>query len=435
MTKTHKPRVGNRLTDLILPKLKPGKAYADGLGLYLKVESDTSRHWFYRYKVNKAERFMGLGSYPAVTLADARQEADRWRRVKAAGKDPLTERDRERAEKAARAAHEQARRVTFKQHAEEYLREHEDDWRNPKHRAQWRSSLEQYVYPIIGDMVIGDITVDDVLRVLKAPAENGKSLWREKAETMSRVRGRIEEVLSSAKAAKLREGENPAAWKDNLKHLLGKRNREESIVHHRALHYAKVPEFMQKLRDREGVAARCLEFTILNASRTSETTGARWPEFDLERKVWIVPANRIKAKRAHTVLLTDRSIAILKEMQGLSADFVFPGRDDKAGLSNNAMLILIERMGYGEKTTTHGFRSAFKDWAREMTNFPDVASEISLAHRVGDQTFRAYARGELLAKRRMLMEAWANYCGKPATATVVPIGEGKRKKLGLKFGQ
>ena len=245
---------------------------------------------------------------------------------------------------------------------------------------------------------------------------------------MSRLRTNIAGVFSMAKAKGWRTGDNPAAWADNLQHLLPKRSRTGDTKNHAALPYAEVPALMAELRKLDLVSARALEFTILNAPRAGECAGARWCEIDFEARIWTVPPSRIKKRREHKVLLCDRSIEILKSMEGLSPDYVFPRSDSNKPMDGGSMRQLLRRMGYTkDRATTHGFRSSFKDWVRDQTNFSSDASEISLAHSVGDSTFRAYARGAMLKKRRQMMEAWANYCTRDPVSNVVPLDQAKHR--------
>ena len=444
--RTYRPRVGNRLTDLMLPRLKPGKIlesgkkqgqprakfYPDGLGLYFVVAGPTSKYWVYRFKIDKKQHYMGLGPYPAVSLAQARQKRDDARELKAAEVDPLAEKRKARREReiqqqadaAVDAAVKRTCRVVFTEWYLVNATDPETSWGNEKHRLQIKDNWERFADPKIGAMPVHAVTVHDIKAILMEH-------WATKRETMSRLRGKLAAMFSYAKAHHYITGDNPAAWADNLQHILPKKSRTKK--HHKALPYKEIADFMAKLRaDVGGVGALALEWTILNASRTSETTGARWDEIDFAEKIWTVPANRIKAKREHKVPLCDRSLALLALAQGMKSnrhpELIFPGRDGP--LHKSVMLSTLQRMGYKSRTTVHGFRSSFKDWSREMTNFPNEVSEAALAHIVGDETERAYARGEMLAKRRKLMEAWAGYCGQVESGNVVSLNKGKRKAAG-----
>jgi integrase len=407
-----------RLTDVqvkALAKVRPDKTrlHHDGGGLYLVVDKrGSSTSWVYRYTIDGRARTLGLGRYPDIGLKDARTRADEARRLKAHGRDPLAVKD---AERAARKA-EQARAVTFKAVAQEFVSQNRAGWRNAKHAKQWEATLQAYVYPLIGDMVAGAVDGSAVLRVLRQSVGRGKEarpLWEAKPETASRVRGRIEAVLDYAKVRGLRDGDNPAAWRGNLKLALPARTKVQKVKHHEAHPIDGMADFMAALRAQEGMAARALEFAILTAARTGEVLGARWGEIDLGAKVWTVPAERMKAGREHRVPLSDRAIEILKARRSDDAeprDFVFPGARAGKPLSNMAFLMLLRRMG-PEGLTAHGFRSTFRDWAAERTSFPSEFAEAALAHTVGEaKTVAAYQRSDLLERRRKLMAAWAAFC-------------------------
>jgi integrase len=334
-----------------------------------------------------------------VSLAEAREKAETLRKQKAAGKDPLELRE---AEKQT-AKLEAARRMTFKQCAESYIETHKATWKNAKHAYQWPQSLGAFVYPVFGDLPVQAIDTALVIQALKP-------IWREKTETAIRTRGRIERILDWAKASGFRTGENPARWRGHLDQLLPQPSKIAKVEHHAALPYAEIGEFMRLLRDQGGTAARALEFTILTAARTGEVIGARWDEIDFAAKVWNVPADRMKAGKLHRVPLSAAALDLLKGLQGASeSPYVFPGGRRGKPLSNMAMLVLLRRMGRGD-LTAHGFRSTFRDWAGELTSFPREVIEAALAHALESKVEAAYARGDLIEKRRKLMEAWAAYC-------------------------
>ena len=383
--------------------LPPGR-HADGGGLYLFVGKTGKRSWVFLYRKNGRLREMGLGSASAVTLAKARLKAAAAREMLADGLSPLE------AKREAEAV------PTFGDLADKLVSDLGGQWRNEKHRAQWKSSLLNDAAPL-RPIRVDRITTDDVVATLKP-------IWTTKPETASRLRGRIERVLDAAKAKGHRKGENPAAWRGQLEHLLAKRQRL-TRGHHAALRFDAVPEFIGKLRAREATAALALEFLILTAARSGEVRGATWTELDLEAKVWTVPAARMKAGREHRVPLSARALEILAAVQPLAngrADaVVFPATTGKP-LSDAAFSALLKRMGVDGEYTPHGFRSSFRDWAGEVSNFPREVAEQALAHVVGDATERAYRRGDALAKRRKLMEAWAGYCEPGRSATVVPMG-------------
>lgn len=452
MTETpkHKPRVGNRLTDLMLPRLKPGplrvvkgkngnpdttrqapKSYPDGHGLYFVVAGATSRHWLFRYKFQKRPRYLGLGSYPTVSLADARDKASNARKLIDAGKDPVAERELEKSADAIAAAAEavatRAEQTTFAVCYDAWFKNERPGWKNDKHIQQVESSFETYAMPTLRNAPIGKVSVDMVEAVLRPH-------WTTKHETMSRLRGWMAAVFAKAKADGHFGGDNPAAWADNLKYRLPKFSRSESINHHPAMPYRAVPVFMVGLRKLEGIGPRCLEFTILNANRTSETTGMRWSEIDMDAAEWVVPANRIKAKKEHRVPLSDRSLAILKEMQGLSEEYVFPSRDGKGPLSSGAMLMLMERQKQGQ-FTVHGFRSSFRDWAAEQTDAPDPVCEACLAHAVPDAVVKSYKRTTFFDLRAELMQAWTDYCDRPEPMRAVKAEPKKTLRLRFKSAE
>jgi integrase len=300
---------------------------------------------------------------------------------------------------------------------------HESGWRNWKHRQQWRNSLKSYAYPALGKLPVSEIDTELVLKVLRQPVGMGSGrsspLWNARSETASRVRGRIEAVLSWAKARGLRSGENPAQWRGHLDQLLPPRSKVRRLRHHPALSYAELPAFMEELRGRSGISPRALEFTILTASRTGEALGARWEEVDLDQSIWTVPAERMKSGRTQRVPLAPRAISILEELDAIRQnDFVFPGWKIGQPLSNMALLMLLREMRPG--ITVHGFRSTFKDWCSETTHTPNFVSEAALAHVVADKVEAAYRRADLFVKRRKLMEAWERFCAR-GHASAAPV--------------
>jgi len=390
----------------IRQNLKPGM-YADGLGLYLKVRDGNSKSWIFRYRTGGKLRDMGLGPFHTVSLAEAREKAEVCRAMRLKGLDPLEERHREQQAKVIEAAEA----ITFKKCAESYIAAHKDGWKNGKHADQWTTTLEAYVYPTFKDKPVAAIDGDLVLRVLQP-------IWKEKTETASRIRGRIERILDWAKAMKYRTGDNPARWRGHLDHLLPKRSRVRAIVHHAALPIDETPDFIQILRQEETVVARAFEFCILNATRTNETMGMRWSEYDEKAQLWTVPAGRMKASRDHRIPLANRSQLILAEMQEIrTSDFVFPGGRQERPLSSMAFLMLLRRLKRDD-ITAHGFRSTFRDWAAERTDFPNEVVEMALAHTISNKVEAAYRRGDLFDKRRQLAEAWAAFCaGTPASTS------------------
>lgn len=369
---------------------------ADGGGLYLSHTAAGAKSWVFVWQRGGKFREMGLGSYPTVSLKRARELAHEVRQILAEGGDPIAA----RKEDAAKV-------VTFGDVADSFIESMESGWDNPKHRAQWRMTLGDTYCKALRSRPIAEVSTDDVLSVLRP-------IWTKKAETASRLRGRIERVLDHAKAKGLRSRENPALWRGHLDHILPPR-KKLSRGHHAALPYSEAPAFMKRLREAPGLAAMALEVTILCATRTSETLEAKWGEFDLKSAVWTIPAERMKARRPHRVPLSPRAVEIVREIQdlGLSDVWGFPSVAKRHGkesrpLSNMSMTAVLKRMKL-EGVTVHGFRSSFRDWAAEETHFPREIAEAALAHVVGDATERAYRRGDALAKRRELMEAWSKY--------------------------
>ena len=372
--------------------------YGDGGGLWLNVGANGNKSWLYRYMLDGRAREMGLGSLHTIGLAEARDRAREARRLCLDGIDPI---DRKHAERDARRL-AAASAVTFKDCAAKYIGANRAGWRNAKHAAQWDATLATYAYPTFGALPVGAIDTGHVTRALEP-------IWTTKPETASRVRGRIEAVLDYAATHRWRQGENPARWRGHLENVLPKRSKVRTVRHHAALGWREIGAFMAKLSEQEGVAARALQFVILTAARTGEVIGARWSEMDMKHAVWIVPAGRTKVNREHRVPLSNAALAMLREFAEHRVDadgFVFPGRI--GGLSNMALLMALRRMGRAD-LTAHGFRSTFRDWAAE-TGKPNDVAEAALSHTLGNKTQAAYQRGNLLDRRRQLMEQWAQYC-------------------------
>jgi integrase len=419
------------LSDPTVKSAGPGR-YADGGGLYLLVKPDGARSWLLRYQgANGKRRDMGLGRAPgrkhdpkAVTLAQARERAGQVQDELKAGVDPLTERGRKAAEAKAAAQAARISAITFRDVAATYLAAHEGSWRNPKHRQQWSNTLAAYAYPHFGDVAVADVATAHVMASLEP-------IWREKPETASRVRGRIETVLDYAKAREWRVGDNPARWRGHVENMLPARDKVAKVEHHAALLWAEIGAFMAGLKDRPATAARALQFAILTAARTGEVLGATWAEIDRKAGVWAIAGERMKAGRPHRVPLSAAALAILDEMEMVrpsndkaGAAPIFPGANG-GPLSNMAMTMMLRRMKRAD-LTVHGFRSSFRDWAEECTSYSRAVVEKSLAHAIGDKVEAAYRRGDLLDKRRRLMADWAAYCERPSAtaANVQPIRAG-----------
>lgn len=380
----------HRLTDSFArsSQLKPGR-HGDGGGLYLNVKDGGSKSWIFLFKRGGVRSAAGLGSYPSVTLAEARKRAAEFRAVVASGEDP-------RSKKLEQSE------PTFAECVDQFLESMEGQWRNEKHRAQWRSTLGPNYCESLLTMKVSSIATDDLLGVLTP-------IWTQKAETASRIRGRIERVLDYAKVRGWRSGENPAMWRGHLKSILPA-PRKLTRGHHAALPYPEVPAFFKLLGERDAMAARALELLILTAARSGEVLGARWQELNLAGGIWTVPGERMKAGRPHRVPLSDPAVRLLTQLNEVrQSEFVFPGQREGKQLSGMSMEMQLRRMNF-HHITVHGFRSSFRDWAGEETNHPREVAEAALAHVVGDATERAYRRADALERRRGLMEDWASHC-------------------------
>jgi len=398
-------RARNRLSATLVRAIdKPGR-YCDGGGLWLQCTpgvNGVTKSWLFRFQLNGRKRAMGLGPFPDVSLAKARDKAQQAREQLADERDPL-EAKLERRREARLAL---AKRMTFRQAAERYIASKEMEWKNEKHGWQWTQTLEKHAYPVLGDISVADIDEPLVLKVLEP-------IWPTIPETASRLRGRIEAVLGWATVHGHREGDNPARWRNHLDKALSSPVKvKRGVKHHAALPFADVPAFMIELREKSYISAQALEFTILTAARTGEVIGAVWDEIDLDAKVWTIPAARMKGAREHRIPLSARAVEILKAAPREKDNaHVFIGGKAGTGLSNMAMIKLLRSMREG--MTVHGFRSAFRDWCGECTKFPREIAEAALAHALESKVEAAYRRGDALLKRRTLMDAWARYCATP----------------------
>lgn len=375
----------NKLTAMQVAKLAEPGFYSDGEGLYLRV--DTGKRWAFVYFIGGKRKEMGLGPVSDVSLAQARDLKRDARALVRDGKDPIQERRKAKGEA-----------TTFGAFAEAIIDDWEKAWTNPKHRQQWRNTLSTYAKGF-WSLPIDQVDTHHIEGALKP-------IWLSKPETARRFRSRVERVLDAAKAKGLRTGDNPARWDDHLKATMPGKKREPKR-HHAAMPFAEVPALMTRLREADGLAARALEFTILTAGRTSEVLEAKWPEFDFEARIWTVPAERMKMRAQHRVPLSDRACEVLGELKPLGGEYVFPGQKAGRPLSNMAMQMLLRRLGV--PVTPHGFRSSFRDWAGEITDYPREIAEAALAHKVGSEVERAYRRGDALEKRRLMMAQWAEY--------------------------
>jgi len=402
------------LTQEQLKNLDTKGLYSDGVGLYLQIATNGTKSWIYRYQLAGKRREMGLGGYPQLGLAKARKLRDQHRLQVKAGIDPLALKDE--AKKTAELARKQesVRRMTFSRCAEDYIAQNEAGWKNGKHKQQWENTLKTYAYPIIGDLPVEEVELDHILTILKP-------IWNTKTETATRIRSRIELVLDYAKTLKYRTGENPAYWRGNLAHLLPKPVKLKKVKHHKALPYDEVGEFMLKLKSIDSLSAKALQLTILCGARTSETLEATWSEFDLAKKLWTIPPHRMKAEKEHRIPLSIPAIELLSDLKNKTeSEYVFNGAKVDKPLSNMAMLKVLDAMGRRGDITVHGFRSTFRDWIAEQTNFPRRVAETALAHQLKDGAEAAYQRGDLMEKRRDLMDAWARYCY-PSSSNVVEL--------------
>ena len=405
------PKKAKEISPIQVKRLvEPGHYAVGGVaGLALQVTKTGARSWILRVKIGTKRRDIGLGGYPDVTLAQARDKARDARDKIAAGIDPVAERQALRSALIA----QQAKAMTFEQCALEVIRKKQAESKNKKHAAQWQSSLETYAFPTLGKMAVNDVELVHVLDVLRPH-------WETKTETMTRVRQRIEAVLSWATVHGHREGENPARWKGHLDTILPAPAKIKKVKHHRALPMDDMYRFMSALKERESIAARCLEFIILTAARSGEARGATWDEIDLQGRVWTIPGERMKAGREHRVPLSDEALKLLQDLpRHVGSDLVFTA--PRGGqLTDVVMGELLKRMKVD--ATVHGFRSTFRDWTAERTSTPHHVAEMALAHTIKNEAEAAYRRGDLLAKRARLMQDWARFIDSPpTTGDVTPI--------------
>jgi integrase len=409
-----------KLTALQVARLKKGTPTKtlvnDGGGLYVQT-GPAGGSWLFRYRLSPQQlREMGLGSLHTLTLAEAREKARECRKLRLDGLDPLEERKRSRL----RAKLDAASSLTFREATERYVTAHQAAWSNSVHARQWPASLQNFVFPVFGDLPVQAVDVGLVLKVLEP-------IWNEKTETASRVRGRIESILDWATARGYRQGENPARWRGHLDKLLPKKTKVTRVEHHPALPYEKIGAFMVELRQIEGIPARALEFAILTAARSGEVIFARWSEINLAERLWTIPETRMKAGKEHRIPLSNAAMAVLAQMAAIrSGELVFAGSRGGA-LGNMAMRRVTLDLGRRD-IVPHGFRSTFRDWVAEKTRFPSELGELALAHNVGDKVEQAYRRSDMFERRRVLMQSWAAFCDEPAAAggDVVTIGGGKR---------
>jgi integrase len=405
------------LTVKLIGKLGKGR-YHDGHGLYLQVmppppnnkTATPSRSWTFRYKRKGVEHWLGLGPWPAFSLKEARRRAMKATQQLCDGIDPIVEKRKARDAQAL----EDAKHLTFQEATQQYYDSHEHEWTSAVHRQQFLSSMTDYAFPVIGKLPVALIDTPLVLNVLRP-------IWKTKHVTATRVRARIESVLSWASVSGLRSGDNPARWNGHLKEVLSTKGNK--VAHHAAMAYTDVPNFVAALATRKGIEPKAMEYLILTASRYGEVVNARWNEIDVAAKIWTVPAARMKTRIQHRVPLPDRAIKILQGLpREAGNDLVFLGARKGRPLGKNALLDLCKAMGHD--VTVHGFRSSFRDWCSERTNVQREICEAALSHRTGDDTELAYKRTDQLEKRRRLMDMWSKFCAAPQrSASVTPIGK------------
>jgi integrase len=401
-------RAIHRLTGADLRRKAAGY-YADGGGLWLQVTvgKQVNRSWLYRYTISTRTREMGLGSLLNVGLSEAREAAQECRKQRLASIDPIEHRRARRAEQVAAAA----KIVTFDRCLDQYLAAHRAGWQNEKHARQWETTVRRYASSVFGDLSVANVDTAMILRTLTP-------LWARAPETASRLRGRLEQVLDFARVHGYREGDNPARWRGHLSKLLPTHRRLRPRKHLAAMPFQAVPAFMRELRNHDGTAARALEFLILTSTRSAETRFARWSEVDLDNKIWVVPAERMKMRKEHRVPLSSGAVEILRAVSKQDpAGYIFPGSSRDSPVWENAFAYVLKQLGHAG-TTVHGFRSSFRDWAGDATAFSREVAEQALAHVAGNAVEIAYRRGDALAKRRRLMQAWSDYCARPTRAQV-----------------
>lgn len=385
---------------------EPG-TYEDGDGLRLVVKASGKKSWVLRFQLAGKRREMGLGGFPDVKLKDARSEAVTQRQLLQKKIDPLAEREATRLAVAKAVLAEQAKAITFKSVALDYIAAHRSGWKNAKHAQQWENTLASYAYPVLENLNAKEVTTEHVLKVLTP-------IWQVKPETASRVRNRMEMVLDAAKVRGLREGENPARWRGHLDKLLPPRSKVKTVVHHPALPWAEMPAFMKEIAKHDDLSYKAMQLTILTACRTSEVLGATWDELDLEKRVWKIPPHRMKAAKEHRVPLSNAAVNLINGLIRLKGNaHLFPGAREGKPLSNMSMLMSLRRMNRTD-LTMHGFRSTFRDWAAESTQYPREVCELALAHVRQDKVEAAYFRGDLFEKRQAMMSDWAVFVTQPS---------------------
>ena len=388
--------------------LKIQGRYTDALvqGLHLWVKPNLKKYWIFRYSQGGKQQNASLGPYPKVSIAEARLKAQELRNQIDSGMNPITERQKQKIQIQGL----QTKKIVFSEFAKECIKTKRAEWTNQKHGDQWEYTLKEFAYPIIGDKYLDTINTEDILAILSP-------IWVSKTETASRLRGRLEWILASATTRKLRAGTNPALWRGHLQTILPAPNKVKKVNHHKALPYRQVPSLIATLTGMVTVGALALEFTILNASRTGEVIGGLRSEVNGD--IWVIPANRMKAKKEHRVPLSARSLEILAIARAMDADSEYLFSISGKSLSNMAMTMALRRAGFD--ATVHGFRSSFRDWVSEETNHPSEVAEMALAHAIGNKVEAAYRRKDLLEKRRILMNDWQRYCSQDQVNNIIEL--------------
>ena len=410
-------RLIQQLTEAKIRTLTKIRLHPDGAGLYLQIRPGGARSWIYRFRLNSRTRDMGLGALADVGLVKAREKASAARALVNDGIDPI---EHTRAQAVIPAAPKRHSSPTFEEAAESYMADRLKRLRSEIHRHQWRQTLQDYAYPVLGGMPVDTIGTNDVLAVLRP-------LWESRCETASRLRGRIERILARATVVGHRSGANPATWRGHLQEALPARSEVQPVEHFRAMEYRDLPGFMVELRQNDTVSAVAPRFLILTAARAGEVLGARWTEIDWTEKTWTVPATRAKTNREHIVPLSTGALAALREVEplrGVSGDFVFPG--SKGGRLWPTTLLVLLQQQMNRAVTAHGFRSTFRDWCGDEGDVPRELAEASLAHVIKDQTERAYRRKTAVERRRGVMQKWCDYILPPAPTEIVNIEEARR---------
>lgn len=362
------------------------------IGLHLWIKSPTCKYWILRTTINAKQRDISIGSFPETTIAEAREKAQGFKKEISNGIDPL-------AQKRIKKQFSEKKEITFKEFSIDCINLKRAEWRNSKHACQWTNTLEKFVFPYIADKKIDEIDTNDILKILNP-------IWSSKTSTASRLRGRLEWILASATTRELRSGINPALWRGHLQTILPAPNKISKVVHHKALPYRLIPLFMEKIREVDGISAIALEFLILNASRTGEVIGGMRNE--INNNLWTIPASRMKAYKEHQVILCSRSLELLEISKSIEPDSEYLFSRNNRKLSNMAMTMLLRRLN--ADITVHGFRSTFRDWASEETNHPSEVCEMALAHSINSKVEKAYRRGNLIERRRALLQDWQDYC-------------------------